>query len=84
MAREENSQSTRGGGGATVRGGVTHTKSYQRFYFLDYICQNSGVCQDNLKQGFRCQCQNENYEGQLCRVTTRSFENGSFAAFPGI
>ncbi|XP_028397978.1 cadherin EGF LAG seven-pass G-type receptor 2-like [Dendronephthya gigantea] len=50
----------------------------------DNICQNQGKCKDDPKQGFQCLCENGNHLEQLCRVTTRSFENGSFAAFSGL
>lgn len=47
-------------------------------------CQNDGVCKDFQGSGFSCQCKDDNeVDGSLCQLTTRSFTKGSFIAFPG-
>ena len=48
------------------------------------ICLNDGVCHDLPKGGFECKCPSADYDpSRLCHVSARSFQNGSFAAFPG-
>lgn len=47
-------------------------------------CFNDGYCLDDGIGGFKCGCKDKpEVDTDFCQLTTRSFKDGEFAAFPG-
>lgn len=51
---------------------------------LNNPCFNNGYCLDDGIGGFKCGCKDKpEVDTEFCQLSTRSFKDGEFAAFPG-